>query len=492
MRLLRFLGRKSEVIVTASGVNLHPEDIEAAIDQQPGVLACAVVGLETAAGPEPCAVLAFRGTHDQAARAIERANEKLAEFQRILRWELWPEPDLPRTSTGKVRRKAVAEWLAERNGRVQAGVAANNRAPRAGTMDWLLKLITQITGEPSAGSDDNLRLTEDLHLDSLGRVQLAAAIEERLGTAPEAGSGTLDHIHTLGELRRLLTASPETEVQQTPDAVILNGAPFPQHFSAKRMEDQEPEPALTHRQIQSESSPRASYIYPHWPWLLPVRWLRVAFLEVVVRPLVWLFAKPAVAHSDRLEATEPMLIVANHVTSFDGPLLEYALPGPIRRRMAVAMSGEMLEDFRHFRNPERAAGTRRFFLPGPLYYLLVTALFNVFPLPKHRDFQRSFAHAGDALDHGLNLLVFPEGARSVEGKLAQFRPGIGLLVKQFGIAILPMALRGLGELKARHRRWFHAGAIEVRVGQPIRFSTDATEAAITALLHLEVEKLLND
>ena len=47
-----------------------------------------------------------------------------------------------------------------------------------------------------------------------------------------------------------------------------------------------------------------------------------------------------------------MLIIANHVTAFDGPLIEYALPGALRRRMAVAMSGEMLEDYRHFRNPE--------------------------------------------------------------------------------------------------------------------------------------------
>ncbi len=55
---------------------------------------------------------------EQAAAAIERANARLAEFQRMRRWMLWPEPDLPRTSTGKVRRKAVAAWLAE----IQAAV----------------------------------------------------------------------------------------------------------------------------------------------------------------------------------------------------------------------------------------------------------------------------------------------------------------------------------------------------------------------------------
>jgi long-chain acyl-CoA synthetase len=159
--------------------------------------------------------------------------------------------------------------------------------------------------------------------------------------------------------------------------------------------------------------------------------------------------------------------------------------------MAVAMSGEMLEDYRHFRNARPFHPTGRFFLQGPSYYLLVTALFNVFPLPKQRDFQRSFAHAGEALDRRFNVLVFPEGVRSEEGKFARFRPGIGLLVKESGAPVLPMALRGLGELKTSRRSWFRSGMIEIRLGQPIYFSPTDTEASITARLHAEVEKLLN-
>jgi long-chain acyl-CoA synthetase len=54
-----------------------------------------------------------------------------------------------------------------------------------------------------------------------------------------------------------------------------------------------------------------------------------------------------------------------------------------------------------------------------------------------------------------------------------------------------MAMRGLGELKTRRRDWFRSGTIEVRVGQPIRFAPQDSEAAITARLHTEVEKLLN-
>jgi len=211
-----------------------------------------------------------------------------------------------------------------------------------------------------------------------------------------------------------------------------------------------------------------------------------------MQPLVWLLANPRVVRPASLNTAEPMLIVANHITAFDVPLVLYALPAAMRRRVAVAMSGEMLYEYRHFRNPEPQHPTGRFFLPGPLFYFLLTALFNVFPLPRRRDFQPSFAHAGRAMDKGYNVLVFPEGTRSAAGALARFQPGIGLLAKQSGVSVLPVAMRGLGELKQSGRGWFHSGKIEVRVGEPIKLSATDSESAIAGRLHAEVERLLRN
>jgi long-chain acyl-CoA synthetase len=479
---LRFVGRKSEVIVTAAGVNLHPEDLEAAVEQEPEVAACAVVAMETASGPEPCAVLAMRGSGDRAAAAIEGANRRLAEFQRLRRWVLWPQPDLPRNSTGKVRRKAVAAWLTGIQAAGSTAFTGDTAATGAGAFgvsaDWLLALIAQITGEPPAGVGDELRLTEDLHLDSLGRVQLAAALEERLGIAPQGG--LLERAETLGELRRLVAGDVEgTRATYSP---VPSGAVAKGIIAAGIA-------GVSGSETESGAAP-AKYIYPRWPWLRPFQWLRVAFIEAVERPLVWLLANPRVVAPELPPSNEPMLIVANHVTAYDGALVQYALPDAMRRRIAVAMSGEMLDDYRHFRNPERAAGKWSYSLPGPLIYLLLTALFNVFPLPRRRNFQRSFAHAGEAMDHGYNVLVFPEGTRSAEGTLARFRGGIGLLAKESGALALPVAIRGLGELKVAGRGWFRSGRIEVHVGHPLRFAPEESETAITARLHAEVERLL--
>jgi long-chain acyl-CoA synthetase len=536
---LRFLGRKSEVIVTAAGLNLHPEDLEAAIEQEPGVAAVAVVPMQTPNGPEPVAVLAMRGSKGQAAAAIEHANQRLAEYQRLSRWLIWPEPDLPRTSTGKIRRKAVAADLP----RLQAAAAGNghqangshngngssngngkSKGSNAPPADWLLTLVAQIAGEVPLGAGDELLLTEDLHLDSLGRVQLAAAIEERLGIATE--DGLLDHVQTLGDLRTLLSASAghdQTRISRPalglPHAEADHGSagardergngtlPDSGPDSAKTVTDRPAGLNSEHsseghgvegqdfelRQARTDPVPSAEkYLYPHWPWWAPVRGLRIAFMETVMRPLVWLLSDPTIVAQAAVDGREPMLIVANHVTAFDGPLLEYALPSAIRHRIAVAMSGDMLEDYRHFRHPDRLKKEAKFFLPGPLFYFLVTGLFNVFPLPKQRDFQRSFSHAGEALDHGMHVMIFPEGVRSTEGTLAKFRPGIGLLVKQSSAPVLPMALRGLGELKSAGRGWFRSGIVEIRIGEPMRFSPLESEAAITEQLHRAVEKLLRD
>ncbi len=497
---LKFLGRKSEVIVTAAGVNIHPEDLEAVIEQQPGVTACAVVATETPEGPEPCAVLACRGRAEQAAAAIENANAKLAEFQRLRRWVLWPEPDLPRTSTGKVRRKAVAEWLKKVNAAAttpgtHVGNGNGNGNGKIGRSDdWLMALIAQISGEEHPGVGDELHLTEDLHLDSLGRVQLAAAIEDRLGFV--AKDGILDGVQTLGALRQLVAGEENGHKDDSyaavavENAVAKNGAPVSMDAGAERQDagdNQQKVAALAAvpgTEVGNEvgRDPRKHYHYPTWPWFAPIQWMRSAFLEVVMRPLVWMLGSPRVVPNNTLKLEEPMLIIANHVTAFDVPLIEYALPGALRRHTAVAMSGEMLEGFRHFRDYNPLHPTGRFFPLGPLYYFLVTTFFNVFPLPQRRDFQPSFLHAGRAMDRGYSVMVFPEGGRSAAGKMVNFRPGIGLLAKQCSAPVLPVAIRGLGELKAGDQRWFRSGAIEVRVGEPLKFSPSESEAAITARL----------
>jgi long-chain acyl-CoA synthetase len=214
-----------------------------------------------------------------------------------------------------------------------------------------------------------------------------------------------------------------------------------------------------------------------------------------MRPLVWVLAAPRVRYTSPLEAgssnVEPLLIIANHITAYDGALVLYALPRRLRQRVAAAMSGDMLLDYRRRRNQGNAILNAL----APAAYYLLTALFNVFPLPRARGFRRSFAHAGEAMDRGYSVLIFPEGTRSRVGHMNPFRPGIGLLAQQSRVPILPIALVGLYDLEGgtsnpEPKRWFHAGSIEIRVGEVIPApAEDADPAALTAQLEQALHAL---
>ena len=452
---LRFLGRMGDVIVTGAGLNIHPADLEAALTAQPGVRACVVVGCDTPAGPEPVAVVFSQNSDQQLQTAITQANRTLADYQQIRRVLRWPELQFPYTSTGKLLRRKVAEWAC-------ATLASNNSAPTAPAQDTLLNLIAEITNEslPATTHPDDLRLSEDLHLDSLGRVQLQSILEQRLGL--DITDDAIATVPTLGALRSLLNQPLETT----------------------------PQPATPPIPKQAAISPEPSPTYPHWPWTWPLQALRVVFLELIMRPLVWLLAAPKVARTAALDKLPPgpLLIVANHVTAYDGALILYALPPRLRRHVAVAMSGEILQDLRLARKQPNA------FLHAvaPAGYWLVTALFNVFPLPRLRGFRSAFAHAGEAMDRGYSVLIFPEGTRGPTGRLQRFRPGTGLLAQESQVPILPIALLGLGELRASKESWFRSGKLEIRLGTPIPPEASSDPERLTAQLEAAVQHLLEN
>ncbi len=460
---LRFLGRKSDVIVTPSGMNIHAADLEAALSRQPGVISCAVIACAVSLALEPVAVVIFSGSDEQLQVAIRDANHDLAEYQQIRNWLRWPELNFPYTSTGKLLRRKIAEW---------ACAALADRAISghpAQSSDALLTTIAGITGATPAKANDASLLSEDLRLDSLGRVQLQSALEQRLGI--ELPDNAMESVSTLGELRNLIR-SPATA---TARAETLTSSPVnsPRAIAS----------------LSTQTTPQGEHIYPRWPWSAPVRLLRIAFIEAVMRPLVWLLGAPRVlfepATASKGLPDGPLLIIANHVTSYDPALILYALPPTLRRRVAIAMSGEMLLDFRKAR-PQREFSLR---VLGPLAYLTITALFNVFPLPRSSGFRRSFAHAGEAMDRGYSVLIFPEGHRSDDGQLHPFRAGIGLLAAQSQVPILPVALKGLGQLKKEKSGWFRSGKLSVQLGTVFVLNPASEPAEITHQLEERIRKL---
>jgi len=92
------------------------------------------------------------------------------------------------------------------------------------------------------------------------------------------------------------------------------------------------------------------------------------------------------------------------------------------------------------------------------------------------------------MDRGYSVLIFPEGARSPDAALQSFRQGTGLLAQESRVPVLPVALAGLGEMRAKG--WFRSGRLEIRVGSVIPVKEDADPAALTSILEASIRQLL--
>ena len=454
-----FRGRKKDVIVTAAGLNVHPEDIEAALNRQPEVKLSAVVGVEGPRGPEPLAVLIMQEATADPAPVVERANRALARHQQVRRWQVWPDSDFPRTPTQKVRKRDILERVGpKRNGNKNgngngthvesAAVGNSSLVTRYSSLEpspasLIAALAPRAGGEAPVALDSSASLSTDLKLDSLGRVELLSALEDRYQIEIDEASFTA--ATTVGDVERIVSAG---------------GA---------RAEE------------------AAQYPYPAWTQTPPVRWLRVAFYYAVVLPITSLLCWARVVGRENLKDLDgPALFVSNHITYFDHALIMSAMPGRFRRRLAIAQEGERLRWWR--KPPADTPLLQR--LRWRVQYFLVVVIFNTFSLPKASGFRRSFAYAGESVDRSYNLLVFPEGIRAGAPGMNPFRPGIGVLASQLGIPVVPVRIDGLIDLKLSGRRGFTAPhRVTIRLGAPVAYSPDEDPARITTDLERRVKLL---
>ena len=466
---LFFKGRKKEVIVTPAGMNVYPEDLEAALRSQKEVRDCVVVGLERGGNAEPCAVLILRerppgapgkvaqgidlkgiDLNEQARKVVERANETLAEYQRMRTWFVWPEEDFPRSSTQKPRRNVIRDA-------VEAALRGQAAASAASPLSELLTRITghDIQNRQSLTPDANLESA--LGLSSLDRVELLSALEDRYQI--DLSETGFAKAATVGDLEKLLQSERRASEQ---------GSAPPQH----------------------NRSP--AFHYPRWTLRWPITWLRLAAHYLLGRPAMFLLGWPRVTGRENLRGIRgPLLVVSNHVDDVDIAFIQAALPARIRHRIATATGGEALEAL-HSPASDRAWLSRVFLrIYDRVKWTLAVALLNLFPLPRQAGFRKSFAYAGEAVDRGYSVLFFPEGKHTTDGKI-HFRTGIGLLANNLRIPILPMRIDGLFEIKKAGKKFALPGKIQVRIGKPMQFAAEAEPEEIALALQKAVREPLAD
>jgi long-chain acyl-CoA synthetase len=217
----------------------------------------------------------------------------------------------------------------------------------------------------------------------------------------------------------------------------------------------------------------------------PMTWIRPVVYHVFLLPLTLIMCRVRVEGAEHLAQVKgPALLISNHVTDVDAPLIISALPMRWRSRLAIAMSGEYLRDWRY--PPETADWFTR--LRYRVQYALAAGLFNVFSLPRQSGFRQSFTYAGEAMDHGFSVLIFPEGTETKDGRLQPFRAGIGLLTSELNVPVIPIMLRGLFELKKKRQFFVRPGTVSVTFSEPVNFSREQTPAEITKSLELRFKQ----
>jgi long-chain acyl-CoA synthetase len=427
---LYFKGRKKEVIVTPAGMNVYPEDLEAALRRQPEVKDAVVVPLPRNGNAEPGAAIILRD-HGLDPRAIvERANASLAEYQRVNTWVVWAEEDFPRTSTQKPLRSVIQQA-------VRAQLAKN--PPAQMPTSPLAELIARITGRSSSRLSQDANLESQLNLSSLDRVELLSALEDRYQI--DLSETRFAAVNTVSELERML---------------------------------------------QGKLPPRTPYHYPRWVQRWPVTWIRLAVHYLLLHPAVFLLGCPRVDGRDNLRAVRgPVLAICNHIGDVDPGFVLTALPARLRHKLTIATGGEALEILR------TPLATRS--LVGRIYdrmkWMLGVSLLNLFPLPREAGFRESFAYAGESVDRGYSVLVFPEGRHTTDGRLLPFRAGIGLLANNLQIPIVPLRIDGLFEVKQAGKKFARPGQVKVKIGAPIQFAPGSDPEWIARELQKKVEQM---
>ncbi|HWR36727.1 MAG TPA: AMP-binding protein [Clostridia bacterium] len=474
---LYFKGRKKNVIVTPAGMNVYPEDLEAALRKQPEVKDAVVIALPLEGNAEPCAVLVLSqqrsgnivedNIQDNVVQEIvRRANQHLAEYQQVRRWLIWPEEDFPRTPTQKPKTGVVEQYAREYFASLQSAEAAHVATPAGGVSE----LIERITRRRIGELPPDARLESDLNLSSIDRVELMSAIEDRYQV--DLNETSVSNATTVADLERLM--------HQVSPAQATSSSTKPDLVRATR------------------------YRYPSWSQRWPVPWIRTAIYHAITWPATVILAKPHIVGRKNVSAEEiagrngreavgegdcdlrgPFLIVSNHVTYVDIGFVLFAFPPHLRNRLAVAMIGERLMEMR--RPPRTWNIFKR--LVYQITYGLVVALFNAFPLPQKSGFQESFEYAGESADRGYSIVVFPEGRRTETGELQPFQSGVGLLATRLNLPVVPLRIDGLYEAKLRDTLFVRPNQITVRIGAPVRYSPNTAPDTIAGDLERRVKAL---
>lgn len=413
-------GREAFKIVLPDGRKVYPEDVERILNAHALVRESCVVSLAGPTGESVFAVL-LTEDGDKAAAIVSSANRELEDHQQITGFSVWDQPDFPRTPILKIDRKLV-------QGAVQRGSSAPAKAAvTVAATDLVTALAGRLAaaeGRSISGVNEESRLQEDLGLDSIGRLELLAALEQELGVVvPEIDVGPRT---TIGELKQLVAkASPE--------------APY-----------------------------RAGQRWPRSAW---ARVLRRLFLWISFR-LQDRWMQMEIVHPERAARIPlPSILIFNYQGPYVPLAMLRALPRAVRSRVACAA------DSRLWQGHDRWQG----------WLVALAAQAFPFVKSGGGDVRSGLEEMARWLDDGYAVIASPEGNPEYGGELLPFLSGTGLMAVEMQVPVVPFTVDGYHLLfpppglpwpYLPNRR----GRFRLIIGEPVRLTTGISPKQATLLL----------
>ncbi|MBK8942198.1 MAG: AMP-binding protein [Polyangiaceae bacterium] len=413
---LTIVGRSKEVIVGPSGENVYPDDVETLLATIDGIKELSIVGIPDGQGGERVGCLAVPAAgaddeppsvrssrRDKAHKALREAFERLPRVARPTIVH-FIDADLPRTATRKVKRSEVRDVLKK-----LADASASAEASEGGTATQIRHVIASITNKTVSELTSRSTLRGDLGVDSLLAVELGSALESAAGV-------TLDP----KELAKCETvADIEDFVRRTAHAksieVVTDEAPA---------EDDRiivPEPV-------AEATKRA------------LTRVQMGFYERLMRPRI--FGRAHIPHNRNT------IVASNHASHLDMGFVKFALGTYGEDMVSLAAQDYFFEG-----NKWRRA-----------YFENFT---NLAPFDRKGGLRQALRIANEHLERGRTILIFPEGTRSPDGALQEFKPAIGYLALTSHVDILPVYLGGTYEAMRKGSRLPTRRDIYARIGLPL-------------------------
>jgi 1-acyl-sn-glycerol-3-phosphate acyltransferase len=203
-----------------------------------------------------------------------------------------------------------------------------------------------------------------------------------------------------------------------------------------------------------------------WARSLPARWIRENFMRFILNPTMDFYAARRSDGFEALAALEqPVILVANHASHMDTPVILSALPRKLRKHTAVAAAAD-------------------YFYKSKLIASLVSLFFNTVPLDRKggAGVSKSGSHLDKLLNDGWSLLLYPEGTRKHGEGLGRIRRGAAVLATEHNLPIVPIRVDGTAQAmppgqfwpkRLRGRLFSRRHRIHVSFGEPIPPQVDA-------------------